>query len=153
MGWLFTQGQTRKELIAHLTQDEDNSKCLKHCTRGNVLWTVREYVDQEKKVIKYIGCDLMKSDGYGWGYKDMSESVHPYYYTCPLSYLKMTPVANKDWRTKVYAYHTKQKRTFRVGQVVNLINASVPQVTIVSSRPLVGTYNGMRYRVPKKMIA
>ena len=116
MGWLFTQGQTRKELIQHLTKDwttlHVSHQCLVHCTRGNVLWSVWEvYLQVTGHFERYIRCDLMQCDhSIGWGYKDMDESMHPYYYSCPLKYLKMVPkVGNQEWRDNVIQYHKRKQ--------------------------------------------
>lgn len=109
MGWLFCE-PTRAALIRMLTAHEENEQrertCLKHCARGNVLWTVWEISRKETgEVARYIGCDLMQQYRGQWGYKDMEESMHPYYYTCPLSYLDMVPVANEEWREEVRKHH------------------------------------------------
>jgi hypothetical protein len=115
MGWLFTQGQTRKELIQHLTKDwttpTSSAHCMAHCTRGNVLWSVWEmYYVATGHIERYIRCDLMQCDhSIGWGYKDLCESMHPYYYSCPLKYLGMVPVASKPWREGVRGYHKRLK--------------------------------------------
>jgi len=110
MGWLYTDGQTRKELIQHLTAPwktpQGSTACLAHCTRGNTLWMVIENYRRETGTIhRYIICVLMQNYG-GWGYKDMDESAHPYYYTCPLKYLRMVPqVQSHKWRRGVLMYH------------------------------------------------
>jgi hypothetical protein len=120
MGWLFTHQQTRKELIERLTRDEESNgvtrKCLRRSTVGNVLWTVWEIVGPGDKVQRYIGCDLMACQrGYGWGYKDMCESMGPCYYSCPPVYLDMVPVANAQWRDQVRAHHAGRTRKVEVG--------------------------------------
>ena len=138
MGYLFTQ-QTRPELISELTSSEENDIrkrfCLAHTTRGNVLWTVWEVTltdegmeDRVKRTgfstrsYRYIGCDLLaKSDDYGWGYKDMDESVHPHYYTCPISYLKMVQdVACQEWRDKVIAKHKAKTLVIEKGDIFEI---------------------------------
>jgi hypothetical protein len=130
MGWLFKPGSTRKGLIAervegweHTTPDRTTvtSTCLAHCYRGGhfsgVLWTVWERTfekncDQVQPTERWIGCDLFhysKSDD-GWGYKDLEESMHPYFYSCPLRYLEMVPeVASEEWRKGVRNYHVRQR--------------------------------------------
>jgi hypothetical protein len=113
MGWLFTQGQTRPQLIARLTRTETNADtgrtriCLSHCIRGNVLWTVWTIRNADgSEHVRYIGCDLMaKEFDYGWGYKDLEESSYPYYFSCPLSYLDMVPEACPEWRAQVRRYN------------------------------------------------
>ena len=131
MGWLFRSGYSRKDLIEDRIKDWEYSKpngtlvkttCLAHCYRGGnfsgVLWTVWErtflkdgqQVDQPQR---WIGCDLLQSrKNEGWGYKDMDESVHPFYYSCPIGYLAKVPLdkygGNAKWRQLVRSYHARQ---------------------------------------------
>jgi len=124
MGWLFKPGYSRSELIAHLTQPEEtewqSSRRVAHCLRGNVLWSVVEVTAKRDllwlacgKTGRYISCDLLSRGSSGWGYKDMCEDMEPCYYTCPLSYLRMTPIASLAWREKVYATHGKPRELAR----------------------------------------
>ena len=162
MDWLFTENQTRKELIANRIRTQENDKgkweCLAHTLRGNCLWSVWEHCNKETETTsRYIALDLLqKQRGYGWGYKDMDESVHPYYYTCPLSYLDMAPVASQDWRDKVIEYHAQLKAAgqFKVGDTVTLIGKTIPQVMLVgkAKRTWIGQYDGRRYRISKSII-
>jgi hypothetical protein len=134
MGWLFTYGQTRKQLIHERTtgwkSEKGSTQCLTHCTRGNVLWAVWErYHRDTGHFERYITCDLMQTQrSYGWGYKDMCESMHPYYYSCPEKYLDMVPkVASQAWREKVREYHARRKampkrRRFRKTYLVRIRN-------------------------------
>lgn len=132
MGWLFTPGSTRRGLISERTQGWQRassemlvrSSCLAHCFRGGsfsgVLWSVWEQTftgdgkDVETKR-RWIQCDLLQysKSNDGWGYKDMEESMHPYFYSCPLSYLAMVPVeqfgGNEEWRDGVQSYHQRAK--------------------------------------------
>lgn len=163
MGWLFTEGQSRADLIHRLTEpwsnDGTDAHCLHHTCVGNVLWTVWEHRHADGSAKRYIGCDLMRTQrSYGWGYKDMAESMHPYYYSCPLKYLELVPPASEAWREGVREYHAKRSavrakaRSLSVGKTVSLAHCKVPEVTIVSLRPLVGIYNGNRYRIPVKFL-
>ena len=158
MGWLFTQGSSKSDIIRKLTATEENEtrrwETLTHSVRGNVLWAVVEITHKQEQTNKrYIVCYLLRSDkGYGWGYKDMDESMFPYYFSCPLKYLAMVPVANADWRAEVQKYHERRNRKVDIGQKIGLVNASIPWVVITSKRPLLGTYDGMCYRVPRRML-
>ena len=132
MGWLFTDGKSRAALIADLTRDEQRTKAdgyftqktLKHCYRGNrfrgVLWSVVEitaYADETQQTqpqqYRGIRCDLLEysrsATCWGWGYKPLSEGGHPYYYSCPESYLAMVPEDSpgtcREWRDEVRKYH------------------------------------------------
>lgn len=136
MGWTFGWSR-RKDLITERIRNWENTKdydytvkstCLAHCYRGGVragvLWTVWEQTftnpdgTPAKPTVLYIGCDKLEykrmspkhfpySDG-DWGYQDMCESMHPFYYSCPLKYLDMVPVACEEWREGVRAYRQRQ---------------------------------------------
>ena len=158
MGWLFTCGLTRRGLIADRIQKENSNgtlwQCLAHCLKGNVLWTVWEITRPGGKQDRFIGCDLLRCQpGYGWGYKDMTESVHPYYYSCPIKYLEMVPeVANEEWRQRVRVYREKYRRKLQVGKIYQLISCAIPEITVTRLRPLRGTYAGRTYRLSKRLI-
>lgn len=115
MGW-YGEPVTRRRKIEDLTRSHENATCLRHCYRGNnyrgVLWCVweatekyqQEYPDKPTRV---ISCDLLEYRDQMWFNKPLSESCHPYYYSCPLGYLDMVPVANPEWREAVRKYHAK----------------------------------------------
>ncbi|WP_407733136.1 hypothetical protein [Pseudomonas citronellolis] len=120
MGWLFSS-PTRSELIQALIRPTDTAQArvrvIAHTLRGNVLWSVSEVTAKAAGVhpslapgesLRYIRCDLLQRSGGSWGYKAMDESMAPYYYTCPLRYLDMTPTLSAPWREKVQAYHARR---------------------------------------------
>lgn len=130
MGWLFKPDTRRKSLLAERIEGWQRttpdgmtvtSTCLAHCYRGGsfsgVLWTVWERTFEKDGVQvqpaeRWIGCDLLqysRADD-GWGYKDMEESMGPYYYSCPLKYLDMVPEANKNWREGVRQHHERRRK-------------------------------------------
>lgn len=158
MGWLFTYDATKADVIRDLTAPEENEtrrwETIAHCVRGNVLWSVIEITyKQDPQRKRFIACHLLaRRKGYGWGYKDMEESIHPCYYSCPLKYLDMAPVANADWRAGVRAYHRNSCRKLEIGQKVGIKGSTIPWVVISSLRPLTGDYGGRRYRVPRRML-
>jgi hypothetical protein len=107
MGW-YGDKVSRKEKIRRLTAGNARTKCIRYCYRGNafkgILWQVWEFED------KFITCDILEyRQGY-WYNKPLDESMHPYYYSCPLAYLAMTETVNKEWRESVKEYHAKAKR-------------------------------------------
>lgn len=118
MGWYY-ESYSRSELITQLTEPRPHSTCIKHCCVGNVLWTVWKPNDDKRALgaENWIGCDLMARAPDGmWGHKPIGEeSCHPFYYSCPLSYLELAPVANETWRGIVQDYHAQQsaKRQLR----------------------------------------
>lgn len=132
MGWLFKCGYSRREMIAERIKNWESttlegmvvkSGCIAHCYRGGafsgVLWMVweRTFVKDGVEVQpteRWICCDLLQyQKDYGWGYKNLEESMHPYYYSCPLKYLGMVPTeqygGNVEWRESVKSYHANKQ--------------------------------------------
>ena len=138
MGWLFKHGCSRKDLIEERAKSWETTSgemmveyvCLAHCYRGGVysgvLWGVWERTFTKDGLNiqpeeRWITCDLLKyQQGYGWGYKDMAECMHPYFYSCPLGYLKQVPLdqygGNATWRELVHKYHALQAEKRRLRQ-------------------------------------
>ena len=136
MGWLFTRGSTRKELIAEQTRNwtadgPDGmtvvTSCLARCYRGGVfsgvLWAVWERTftrngEAVQPTERWIACDLLRyKRDFGWGSKGMEEVMHPFYYSCPAKYLALVPIeiygGCKEWREGVRRYHERQRETRR----------------------------------------
>jgi len=115
MGYDFTKGATRAAIIERITagwtRDKTTSTCLAHELKlefdTTVLWTVEEQVGpDEGQTKRFIGCYLLAEhveigQPWGWGHKDISESMGPCYYSVPLNFLDMVPVANERWRGMV----------------------------------------------------
>ena len=130
MGWTYPYGVNRKQLIAQRVEGWERdtgemlvkSTCLRHCYRGGVfsgvLWSVweRTFTKDSVEVLpseRWIQCDVLHCYQGEWGYKDMEESMHPYYYSCPLKYLEMVPIdeygGNEEWRKIVREHHERKK--------------------------------------------
>ena len=129
MGWLFRSGSTRRGLIEERIEGWERtnpdglvitSTCLAHCYRGGnfsgVLWSVWERTfandgHEAEPTQRWIQCDLLRYQRDGWGYKDMEESMGPYYFSCPLGYLRMVPPdqfgGNASWREQVALHHQR----------------------------------------------
>jgi hypothetical protein len=159
MGWLYTQGQTRKALINHITADSETDfaywKTLKRYCSGNTLFAVQEVTYKDSgKTSRFIGVYLMQNNkGYGWGYKDMDESCGPYQYGCPLSFFDMVPDPGgyaTEWRRLNRENHARRFQKIKVEQIVRLTNGQ--DYRIISLRPLRGTHNGNIYRIPRRML-
>lgn len=103
MGWLFGW-DTRKQLVDHLCGDA-GVKTLKRRFVGNTLYTVHSYKKTDGTVINFACVYLLKGRNGtrdGWGYKDMDETMHPYYYDFPASWLDMLSPTDStsanEWR-------------------------------------------------------
>ena len=172
MGWTFGY-ETKPELKARLT-----ARALHHRTVGNHLWTVEEF-----EGTPFIALYLLRTERGRAGYKDMTESMHPYYYDCPLSLLDKAPAASKEWRDKVLCYHLEKKaekareisrkgkegkdrvkvlavvgaghKAVRCGDTVELHERFKPRkLRVVSTKPLCGEDEyGNRYRFGPRHIA
>lgn len=153
MGWLYCE-PSKKDLIDHLVKDNDTKA---HCVRGNVLWLVVATKDG----VNHIVCCLMASAGdrhpeeCRWGYKDMGEEAHPFYYTCPLSYLDLAPERCAEWRAKVRAEHARKSVKVKEGSVVELKPGYNPAaLRITSLKPLRGeSATGWPYKISRSALS
>ena len=110
MGWTFIENVSCEDIVRMIIAPEQNEvrhrETLHHSLVDDVLWSVVEITDKRNNQReRHIECHLLEANGRSYGYKGMCEAVHPFYYTCPLAYLAMAPVANADWRAKVKHYH------------------------------------------------
>jgi len=119
MGWTFSNW-TRDELIHARTRSEESKaarwETIAHTLHGDVLWSVVRITARRPGVLgldsgqstTLIACHLLQGSGSNWGYKPMDESMHPYYYSCPLAYLEMAPMRSAEWREGVRTWHAQQ---------------------------------------------
>lgn len=164
MGWLYsTEWPTRKDLENHLLEDSRKTgRYLAHKWVGSNFWFVVKSRHDEVPFICLCLTAKHKNIGYsggdGYGYKDMSEEMHPYYYDCPLDFLKKAPVACQEWRDKVVAFHENEKRckdmkkNLQVGTVILLKYCKIPEVKLTQLKPMRGVYGGITYRISPKLL-
>jgi hypothetical protein len=97
MGWDFTKGASKKDIVEGIKRSIGaNLRASKLV--GKEFWVVEEQAPGKLQIVLFL---LEKDGGFGWGYKDMTEAMGPYYYGCPLEFLDMAPVANASWREKL----------------------------------------------------
>jgi hypothetical protein len=82
---------------------------VNHTLVGSEFWTVLKAQDGTNVIVLFL---LAKENG-SYGYKVIDEGMHPYYYKCPLSFLKLAPVASEEWRKGVHAYHESKRNVRR----------------------------------------
>lgn len=154
MGWYFTHGATRGDIIEELTHeqrtDERVFRTLRKCFRGNTMYTLHEG-GKHGETKKWIGVYLLQRSDVGWGYKDMDESMHPYYYDCPVSYLdaadEPTTENAEKWREVVRRKAAERARKKpKVGETWSLRGCCIETMRVVSLRPLQGAHKGVIYR-------
>jgi hypothetical protein len=158
MGWLFRPNCSRQDIVDDIIRFEETEhgkwETLRHSLRGNVLWTIVRWTNKKTgKVMKVISCHLLQKSENTWGYKSLDEAMGPFYYTCPVSYLKEVPVANQEWRDQVLEHHRRRNLKIQVGDKLTLIDGlKIPSVTVVQmipGRQLVGRYAGEYYRIKR----
>jgi hypothetical protein len=117
MGWDHVHGWTPKDVVADRLKPwpkykldsspaEMSGKVLAHHFHGRpgcngVLYLVREltthHPDGTETSERYIEINLVE----GGGHKALEESMHPYYYDCPLAFFDLVPERCAEWRQKV----------------------------------------------------
>ena len=158
MGWTFLyDAPEKRDVIEDCTRGSDKLKCVRKAVHGNELWTIWHNTETN---CKYIVLFLLARRDSNWGYKDMTESMGPFYYQCPLSFLDEVPVANEEWREKVQAFHAQKKdnrkllREIRAGKIVKMRGTKPSEFRVVLTKPLIGVAleNGQRYKLVKSRI-
>lgn len=164
MGWLIGW-DSKKDVIDHCTRLEDTEsgrwETIKHCIRGNNLWTVKDITNKETgKTIRLIVLYLLTGDkDNGWGYKDVSENMGPAQSNCPLSYLELAPwTAEKgqhsvEWRHRVCAYHAPRKQLKPGCWILNGPHCEPRLMQVETVRPFRAWAYGIRYQMRKNLVA
>ena len=169
MGWLYLYECVEKKDIINLLTKEEKSEAysrttIDHACSGNELWCVYEVKSPSYTGQVLVLNLLAKNDGH-WGYKDMDESMHPYYYNCPKRLLDICPEPAKvecqqTWRDAWKAHQEAKKATrekkakLQVGQTWKLKDGVNPaQIKVTSVSHLLGRDpNGMLYKVKARYL-
>ncbi len=123
MGWSSCNSwKTKKDVVDELKRDLSRNYHIiddKSTTSG--YWAVIERITDKDR---YIIFSLIRKEGGYYSTKEMSESMHPMYYDCPLSFLDLVPPAYLHWRNKVKSFHEKKhsKKVLVPDSVVTLYN-------------------------------
>ena len=161
---------SRKELVEEVTKTWENEHAVQVAEKkffsGNDLWVLF------KRTSKHASTDierfivLFKISRWGegnWAYKPIEESMGPFEYSCPISFLDAAqhpfpdgyPEGYSDWRAAVRAHHARRNQKVAVGQTVKLTNGREYRVTEVRGRKIsgIGVDDGYRYTLPRKMLS
>lgn len=105
MGWDFTKGASKSDVVEDIKKTIGD-RLVAAKVVGNEFWVVETTGGAlGKHIVLFL---LDKEDGFGWGYKDMTESMGPFYYGCPAEYLEMCPVTSQAWRDRWAAANAKE---------------------------------------------
>ncbi len=124
MGWTFKRDASKADIIRECLESWDNtvteenkaytdkplgtrirSEVLRYRVIGNNLWAVREttYTAPDGKTEKrlWIALSLLdREPGYGWGHKDLDESMGPAETNCPVEFLDAVPLPEGPYAAK-----------------------------------------------------
>jgi len=168
MGWLFTQGASKTDVIRELTRDQSTDervyRTLRKCLRGNTMYALVES-GPVGETRKWIGVFMLGSErDFGWGYKDVDESMGPVQCDCPVSYLDEAdePVNEyaREWRetcrTRAARRKAQAAKRPKPGERWSCRGRHCKEIRIVSveGRRIVAANvaDGQLYRIPKKLL-
>ncbi len=112
MGWYGIYGAKPKDIVLDVLRDLGDS-VVDHKTTcyGRHLWVLAKLRSTNKS---FISLYLIEKRDSEWMYKPMDETMHPYYYDCPLSLLNAAdePIneSSQRWREKVQYYHDSRRQ-------------------------------------------
>lgn len=164
MGWLFPyECTTKQSLVAHVHANWKDNGVI-HATKSTKsgLWILVTPKGYDRKI---IGLYLMEKAQGLWGYKDLDESSHPYYYDCPVAWLNEAPVANQAWRDGVHANLNKKiemkeaakkivaNKTYKVNGSWKYGGKTLTELFVTSLKPCRGIVDGWNVRISKKLLA
>lgn len=165
MGWLFPHHTTTKKLLVDQVKADWHAYGYTiHASKGvsKGLWILGTTKGSDKPIIVFY---LMEKAQGLWGYKDLDESMHPYYYDCPVEWLDKAPVASQPWRDGVMANLQRKRelldkaRKIVAGKMYAVSGnwkaggMPIQFVQVISTKPFRGYVNGYASRIPKRMVA
>lgn len=163
MGWTTYPNKNKKAVISEIKSMYPSD--MEWSLVGNNLWGLfvsTSEVGNFKVGDKIIVLFRLQSFGKNeFGYKLMDEGMYPYYYDCPLKFLKMSVVCCAEWRADVTKYHSDKRsvRTLvaniKIGDIIKLKGCKVSEVKVVSVNPLraIAENSTVIYRIPNSYIA
>ena len=102
----------KKECDYLCTDTKTKEPPIKSSVVGNIYYAACKGKDDEIYCM-VIRCHSDMKSYFNFGYKEMDETMMPYYFKCPKGILKLlTPTDNEyanEWRKRCYEYHTNNK--------------------------------------------
>jgi hypothetical protein len=135
MGWTSSREWTTKGALKESVRREMEGRILSEAVGGGGKewwllcnpWSGPGVSTTEERA-PVIAVFLLEKARGEWGYKDLSECEHPYYYGCPLRFLDAAPETCKEWRETVRA---------RAANLANRYKNTTPAVVCASPSGLV----------------
>lgn len=150
MGWLFGYHNTT-QIKNELNAARSNLKLVAQrvTNYGRHIWSLYETNEGER----FINLDLCSKHDGEWGYKDMDETMGPYYYDCPVAMIDMAgPTPHKtaqDWRDNVLKFHARRSRKLEVGMKIRMGDKNYT-VESVGHRKIIRREDGCRFRLSRR---
>ena len=98
--------------------NRNRTQVVQSCLRGTTYYGAIKNIDTKEV---YAVVYLTSTNGREFGYKDMDETMNPYYYDCPESILKeLTPTDNEwanFWRKNCYANIERKKTELNLNKL------------------------------------
>jgi hypothetical protein len=104
MSYDVIPGATKEDVVRELLarfSPQDHKLC------GESLWAVVQDLGEDLTEQPTIVCFRLQQFPDGWGHKQLPESIHPFYYDCPLRMLELARVSCRPWRAAVRAWHSQ----------------------------------------------
>lgn len=113
MGWTFMgRPQDVRAELRELYQSQF-TQVIDDAVIGRTYYCAVEVNKPGKPREVYAGVALYSLKGGEFGYKEMDESMGPYYFECPIRILdKLTPPTSSyaaEWRNKCRAHHASRR--------------------------------------------
>lgn len=157
MGWLIGWS-SKKALVEHLTSDlSENNELIRHSVVGNNLWMLMLYKPSQEKFIALCLLKYVRGGGprnNDWGYKDMDETAHPYYYDCPVTMLRestCTVESAVKWRKYALEWHETRRINAKAWKTVkpgDIVVAGEDRIVVTDPDYIVKCIFSGRNRVP-----
>ena len=161
MGWTSSSYWTHKQDVVNAILADYKASIITYKVNGNEMWAVMNGAFDTNPPIPYLAVFVLEKSQGMWAYKEMDESMHPYYYNCPDAFL-LVPVANEAWRAARLEWLKKQtaqkalKNSIKVGEVITLTNGWMMEIAntrpFLGRRVIDGLISSQVYRIPKKML-
>ena len=161
MGWLIGYTQDKKTFVQEML-GKSSPTCVfeEHAVRGNNLW-VRASNPIVREDSSFILLFLLRKDrGYGWGYKEIDETMGPCELDCPIGMLDRCAAPMGEvaaaWRARVRAYHAARPKRVKWAPGMQLTIPHAPGYGTMTLKESLGRRGWMTtgyLRIPARVMS